>query len=154
MAERTDKKKVAKLSHHAAESLGLSSDVRIPLQDVIEELEGAYRDRFLELAEAIKKQASALDRIQRTLELLVKHADPSLLDQAIPAIRLAEPGEAPDVATVIVDPIGAGYALSQQQIADALSINQSDVSVLVRAFKLKRRPAVRCRRSARAERRA
>ena len=71
--------------------------------------------------------------------MLVSAVKPELQGQIPPAIRVAGIGEAPDlaIAVVVADPIGAGYSLSQDQIAQALGITQPDVSILARAFKLK-----------------
>lgn len=116
----------------------MSPEVSAALKEVQAEISGAYRDAFIEIVSTLREQASALNRIQATLEVLVKAVKPELSEQLPPAIRVAAPGEAPDVASAVVvaDPIGTGYSLSQEQLARALGITQADVSILVRAFKL------------------
>ncbi|MBK6461916.1 MAG: hypothetical protein IPF92_13005 [Myxococcales bacterium] len=123
----------------ALEELRLSPPVANALRAVQAEIADAYRDRFIEMTEALRQQASALNRIQETLRVLVAHVAPSLTGQLPAAVRVAGPGEEPDLASMLVvaDPIGAGYTLSQVDLAKALGLpNASDVSVLVRAFKL------------------
>jgi hypothetical protein len=102
------------------------------------ELEAAYRDRFVEMTEAIKRQASAIDRIHRMVELLLEKSSPELMG-TVPGLRLAAPGEEadlPSVSGVVVDPIGAGFALTQEDLARALQCGQADVSILVNELKL------------------
>jgi hypothetical protein len=91
------------------------------------------------MAEAIARQASALDRIQTTLSILVAKIAPELNDQVPAAISVAPDGSRPDLASAIVvaDPIGAGFTLSQQALATAIGISQADLSVLDRAWKLR-----------------
>ena len=112
------------------------------LSAVQAEISDAYRDAFIEVASALREQASALNRIQATLQLLVSAVKPELAAQIPPAIRIAAEGEDPDLASalVVADPIATGYTLGQVHLAQALGINQADVSILVRAFKLKDEP--------------
>ena len=72
----------------------------------------------------MKEQASALDRIQETLRVLVQAVNPSLSAQVPPAVRVASDGENPDLASAVVvaDPIGQGYVLSQAKLALALDV--------------------------------
>lgn len=135
--------------------LNLSPEVETAFKDVQAELSNAYRDAFIEITAALREQASALNRIQTTLAMLVTAVKPELQGQVPPAIRVAGAGEAADLATAVVvaDPIGAGYSLGQSQIAQALGITQADVSVLARAFQLKVDPecAVVVRKGKRSE---
>jgi hypothetical protein len=130
--------KVVEAASKDIEDLGLSEPVQAALASIQKELADAYRDRFIEMAEALRRQASALDRIQGTLSILVKHVAPQLEGEVPVALRIAGDGELPDLASTIVvaDPIGMGYTLSQSDLAKALDIGQADVSILVRAFKL------------------
>ena len=126
----------------ALKKTGLSEEARAEIEGIHGEYDATYRERFAELAQTIARQASALDRIQRTLELLVEQSAPALRGR-IPGLRLAKPGEAPDVATVnlgVADPIGQGYALGQKELAEALRCTQTDVSNLLKAFPLKNDP--------------
>lgn len=139
----------------AISRLNLSPEVETAFKDVQAELSNAYRDAFVEITAALREQASALNRIQTTLAMLVTAVKPELQGQVPPAIRVAGEGEAVDLATAVVvaDPIGAGYSLGQSQIAQALGITQSDVSILARAFQLKEDPecAVVVRKGKRSE---
>jgi hypothetical protein len=128
---------VRDLGDKAIESLDLPKPVQQALRDVQLELAGAYREGFVQMTEAITRQASALDRIQATLHLLIQHVAPGLQGK-IPAIQLAAVGQKPDLATALVaaDPIAAGYTLTQKDLAALLGISQADVSILVRAFDL------------------
>lgn len=91
------------------------------------------------MAEALNRQAAALERIQTTLSILVEHIAPSLGGVAPVAFRVAGDGEDPDLASAVVtaDPIGAGYTLTQADIGRALAVSEVDVSILLRAFKLR-----------------
>lgn len=117
----------------------MPAEVQDEIAAIRAELDAQYRDRFIEMTGAIAKQASALDRILATLEMLVEHASPELKGR-VPGLRLAEPGGKADLATVAADPIGAGYSLSQQAIADALQCSPSDVSVLLGEHPIKDQP--------------
>jgi hypothetical protein len=85
-----------------------------------------------------RQQASALERIQTTLGILVKHLAPKLEGQLPAAVRVVGDGEAPDLASalVIADPIGAGFTMNQAEVAKAVGITQADASVLLRAFQM------------------
>jgi hypothetical protein len=119
--------------------LGLSPEVEAALRDVIAALGEDYRDAFVAMVQAINRQASALDRIQATLNILVSKVAPELNDQVPAAVSVAPEGTRPDLASALVvpDPIGAGYVLSQEALAKAVGVSGADVSVLVRAFKLR-----------------
>jgi hypothetical protein len=134
MAEGT----IVELSSKAIEKLDLTPEVREALLAVQADLTAAYQQRFVEMIQAISRQASALERLQNTLNILVEHLAPTLKSRLPVALAVTAPGEAPDVASVAItaDPIGAGYTLTQAAFAEALSLSLADVSVLARAFKL------------------
>jgi hypothetical protein len=117
----------------------LTEPVQAEIEAIRSELDAAYRDRFIEMTQALGRQASALDRILHTLEMLVEHSAPELRGK-LPGLRLAEPGEDADIATIAADPIAAGYSLSQQALAASLNCSQSDVSVLLSEHPLKEDP--------------
>lgn len=119
---------------------GMDAAVRSEIEAIRADLDANYRDRFIALTESISRQASALDRIQHTLQLLLEKSAPELMGR-IPGLAVATDGSDPDLATIAVaDPIGQGYSLSQQAIADALKCSQSDVSILLKAFPLRDNP--------------
>lgn len=124
----------------AIDELGLPPELASALKDIQAELSEDYRASFLAMVEAINRQASALDRIQTTLHILVKHLAPSLVSSLpLPvALQQVKDGSAPDVATalVVADPIGAGYTLSQKALSEVMGLPQAYVSILVRAFDL------------------
>ncbi len=115
-------------------------EVREEIEGIRRDLDAQYREHFITMTEAISRQASALDRIQHTLQLLLEHSAPELKGR-IPGLTVAPEGSVPDLATVPAtigaDPIGAGYSLSQQGIADALNCSSSDISVLLKGHPLK-----------------
>jgi hypothetical protein len=121
----------------------LPASVQEDVEVIRAELDADYRERFIALTEAISRQASALDRIQATLALLLEHSAPDLKGR-IPGLAVAPPGSSADLATITaavgVDPIGAGYSLSQQGLADALHCSASDISVLLKHHPLKQNP--------------
>jgi DNA-binding transcriptional regulator GbsR (MarR family) len=129
---------IVDISAKAIDKLPVSEEVKGALRDIQAEVADAYRQGFVEMVQAIKKQESVLDRIHATLAILVKHLAPQLEGQIPAAIRVASEGEAPDLASAVVvaDPIGTGYSLSQSEVATALGISPTDVSSLIRAFKL------------------
>lgn len=124
--------------------LNLSPEVESALRDVQAELADAYREGFLRMAENMSKMASALTRIQETLNILIQHAHPQLKDKIPVAFQVVKDGESPDLATAVVvsvaDPIGAGFYLSQADISRALRLGQADVSVLIKAFAIDQDP--------------
>lgn len=132
--------KLVDISTKAIDDLPLAPEVKGVLKDLQEEFADAYRQGFVEMVQAIRQQASVLDRIQTTLGILVNHLDPTLTGQLPPAMRIAQSGESPDVAStlVVADPIGAGFTMSQAAVAKALGIQPVDASVLLRAFGLDR----------------
>ncbi len=129
---------VLDLGAQSIEALPLDAEAKQALKDVRAEIADAYRDAFLEMVATQRKMASALERIQNTLSLLVNHFELELGGKAPAAIRVAEPGTEPDLASalLVADPIAAGYTLNQVDIARALGLSQPDVSTLVRAFRL------------------
>lgn len=79
---------------------------------------------------ALREQGATLQRIQATLEQLLRGL-------RLPAATAAG-GPAP--AATVADPMGAGFTLSQRALAEALGLPASYVSTLVRAFKLDEDP--------------
>lgn len=131
--------KVASTAAKSIDALQLSPQVSKALTRIQAEIGDVYRERFIEMTEVLRQQASALARIQETLHILVEAVAPKLVGQIPAAVRIAADGETPDLAStlVVADPIGAGYTLSQADITKALGLaNAADVSVLMRAFKL------------------
>jgi hypothetical protein len=126
------------LSSKAIDKLPVSAEVKAALKGIQAEVADAYREGFVEMVQAIRQQASALERIHATLAILVKHLAPNLEGQLPAAIRIAGPDESPDLASAVVvaDPIAAGYTFSQADVAKALGVKQTDISILLRAFKL------------------
>lgn len=138
------------LAGKAIESLDVSEPVKGVLRNIQAEIADAYRENFVEMVQALNKQASTLGRIQNTLAVLVQHLAPQLKEkipvaietgnEPVPvALRVAgQKGEEPDLATalVVADPIGTGYHLSQKALADALGLPQADVSIIVRKLKI------------------
>jgi hypothetical protein len=126
------------ISSKAIDKLPVSAEVKAALKGIQAEVADAYREGFVEMVQAIRQQASALERIHATLAILVKHLAPNLEGQLPAAIRIAGPGETPDLASAVVvaDPIAAGYTLSQSDVAKALGVKQTDLSILLRAFNL------------------
>ncbi len=132
----------SRFAERATEELELSPGTRQALRGVQAELDAVYRKRFVEMAEAINRQAAALERIQTTLDILVRAVAPQFSAGVPPALRVAAEGEAPDLASAVVvaDPLGAGFTLTQSNIADALNLSAPMVSELVRAFGLPEDP--------------
>jgi hypothetical protein len=126
------------ISSKAIDQLPVGPEVRDVLKGIQAEVATAYQEGFVEMVQAIRQQASVLDRIQTTLGILVKHLDPKLEGQLPAAVRVAASGESPDLASalVVADPIGAGFTMSQADLAKALGISQADASVLLRGFRL------------------
>ena len=125
------------------DDLGLPPEVSRALKDVQAEIADSYRESFIELLGMVRQQSSALERIQITLGILVEAMRPTLTAAGaaghLPTpFKLAKEGERPDVASalVVADPISAGYMMSQAELAKAVRLPQTDVSILVRAFKL------------------
>jgi hypothetical protein len=129
---------VVNLATGAIERLDLDPEVKRALISIQGEIAAAYQKSFIEMVEAIQRQASALERLQTTLNLLVEKMAPEIKDRVPVALRVATEDELPDVASTVVvaDPIATGYTLTQSNLAEALGLSQADVSVLVRAFGL------------------
>jgi len=128
----------AQLGRHRRPMDGRSPEVSELLRERQRDLEATWAERFLEVAGAIQRQAAVLERMQRTMEVLVEAVKPELSGKAPVAIRVAAADERPDLASpvVVADPIGAGYTLSQADIARSLGIIQPDASILIRHMKL------------------
>ena len=132
-----------RLTPHAIRNLGLPPSATQALLEIQEDLADAYREDFIALRQAVSAQASALNRIQTTLAILVEALAPQLAaarDRIPAAIRVACAGEAPDVASalVVADPIGAGYTLSQGEFAKACGVTESDMSAVIKALGLRK----------------
>ncbi len=132
------------------EQMGLSPEVRTLLGEIKASVDEQYRARFLEMAQSLHLQAATLARIQTTLSILVEHLAPALMDRVPVAFRVAGDGEEADLASALLtaDPIGAGYVLTQADIARALQVSEVDASNLIRAFGFRDDPdlAIRVRR--------
>lgn len=131
-------RKVVDLAEPAIEELPISAPIKQKLNQIQAELATAYRESFIEMVGVLRRQASALDRIQETLRIVAEHLDIKLDGEAPVALRVASDGEHPDLASAVVvaDPIAAGYTLSQSDLSRALGISSADVSLLARAFEL------------------
>jgi hypothetical protein len=127
---------VDNIAAHAVDRLELSPEAKQEIKGIQAELLEGYQESFVEMVNSIARQASALERLQNTLNLLIEHIAPELATRVPVALRVAGPEEVPDLASAVVlaDPIAAGYTLTQTRIAEALGISSSDVSILVRAF--------------------
>ena len=139
VTEKPAASSVTSAAGKAIDDLHLSPPVASALKDIQAEISDAYRDRFIEMMDVLRQQTSTLARIQETLHILVQAVHPKLAGTVPAAVRVARDGEDPDLASTVMvaDPIGAGYTLSQVDLATALGLpNASDVSVLVRASKL------------------
>lgn len=130
--------KPKELQAEAARRLDLSPEVNSALNDIQAELLSAYRESFMEMISALNQQASALERIQTTLGIIVGAVAPTLKESVPPAIRAAKDGEHPDLASAVLtpDPIATGYTLSLNAFARATGCSAVDASILVRAFRL------------------
>lgn len=126
------------LATYAIDRLDLSPEVKTALMAIQADVTAAYQKNFVDMVEAIRRQASTLERLQTTLNLLVEKIAPEIKDRVPVALRVAMEGERPDVtsAVVVADPIATGYMMTQADLAAALGLTQPDVSAFVRAFKL------------------
>lgn len=126
------------LAATAIERLNVGEEAKQALRAILTELAAQYQQSFVLMLETQRKQASALDRLQTTLQLLIDKIAPEIKDRIPVPIRLANDGERADLtsAVVLADPMAAGFTMSQAQLAKALGLPQADVSILVRAFKL------------------
>jgi len=143
-------KRIVDLGEKNLEDLGLSPEVVDILTDIRATVDEQYRERFVEMAQAINRQAAALERIQTTLTILVESLAPQLKESVPVAFRMARADEEPDLASALVmaDPIGAGFTLTQADVARALKLTDVDVSYLIRDFGVRDDPdlAVQVRR--------
>lgn len=126
------------LAATAIERLNVGEEAKQALRAILTEVAAQYQQSFILMLETQRKQASALDRLQTTLQLLIEKIAPEIKDRIPVPIRLANEGERADLtsAVVVADPMAAGFTMSQAQLAKALGLPQADVSILVRAFKL------------------
>jgi hypothetical protein len=126
------------LATRAIEQLDLDENARAALRAIQADLAEQYQQTFLKMLETQRMQASALERLQTTLQLLIERIAPEIKDRIPIAIRIADNNDQADIASTVVvaDPIATGYTMTQANIAEALGIGQADVSILVRAFKL------------------
>lgn len=130
--------KPTELTGQSAKQLDLSPEVQSALADIQAELADAYRESFTEMVRAIQEQASALNRIQNTLSLLLQHFPPTVAAQAPPVLRVSDSQEHADLASAVVvaDPIGHGFTMSLTSLAKAIGVSASDLGVVVKALKL------------------
>ncbi|HJW74579.1 MAG TPA: hypothetical protein VJ787_02760 [Thermoleophilia bacterium] len=134
---------VVQLPVRSIRELGLSKEVEDLVIEMQSALIDAYNKSLTDLAATVKSQATALEAIQETLRVMVRHMHLAPdLEQKLPAVvRLAAPGEAPLLPVVIADPNKVGFTWSQGELASALGLTAPDVSVLARAFKLDEDPS-------------
>ncbi len=130
--------KPTELTGQTAKQLNLSPEVQSALAEIQAELADAYREDFTNLVRAVQEQASALNRIQNTLSLLLQHLPATLAAQAPPVLRVSDSQEHADLASavVIADPIGQGFTMSLTSLAKAMGVSPSDLGVVVKALKL------------------
>lgn len=128
----------ANLATYAIDRLELDPEIKTALIAIQANVTAGYQRNFVDMVETIRRQASALERLQTTLNLLVERLAPDLKDRIPVALRVARDGESPDITTplVVADPIAAGYTMTQADLASALGLSAPDVSVFVRAFQL------------------
>jgi hypothetical protein len=126
------------LATYAIDRLGLDPEVKSALVAIQADVTAAYQKNFVDMVETIRRQASTLERLQTTLNLLVEKLAPELKDRIPVALRVAKDGETPDITSpmVVADPIATGYTMTQADLAAALDLSAPDVSVFVRAFQL------------------
>ena len=138
MAPASDEPGSVSLAAQAIERLDLGEPAKQALRAILAELAAQYQQSFVKMLETQRMQASALERLQTTLQLLVEKIAPEIKDRIPVAIRIADGDEQADIAStvVIADPIATGYTMTQANLAEALGISPADVSILVRAFKL------------------
>lgn len=148
----SDGAKLVAMESRDLEDLELPSEVTQSLRRIKALVDAEYRQRFIEMAEALNRQAAALERVQTTLQILVQQLVPAIKDTVPAAFRVASESEEPDLATalVVADPIALGYTLRQLDVANALGISAPDASRLLRALKLNKDPdcAIEVRRGA------
>ncbi|MBP6840025.1 MAG: hypothetical protein KBG28_13115 [Kofleriaceae bacterium] len=138
MAPASDELSSVSLAAQAIERLDLGEPAKQALRAILAELAAQYQQSFVQMLETQRIQASALERLQTTLHLLIEKIAPEIRDRIPVAIRIVDADARPDIAStvVIADPIATGYTMTQANLAQALGISPADVSVLVRAFRL------------------
>lgn len=128
------------IASSAIERLNLSREVKDVLRTIQLDLNTAYQRSFVTMIETMQRQASALERLQTTLQLLIERVAPEIKDRVPLPVNIVASREDADVSAPLVvtvaDPIGAGYTMTQANLAEALGLSQADVSVLARAFHL------------------
>lgn len=127
---------ITSLGSGAIAGLDVSPEVKAGLHAIQAELTAAYQKNFVEMIETLRRQASALDRLQTTLNLLVQAVHPTLKGVSVGVVAAAPGTDADLPSVVLADPIAAGYVFTQGNLAEALGISAGDVSELVRLFKL------------------
>lgn len=127
------------LASHAIDRLDLPDDIKATLRALQAEISLAYQRSHIEMVQTMKLQASAIQRMQATLEMLVSKLDPDASLKIPTPIRIVEDRNDADLSTplVLADPMAAGYVMTQADLARTLRLSQPTVSVLVRAFRLR-----------------
>jgi hypothetical protein len=138
VAPTSDESGSVSLAAQTIERLDLGEPAKQALRAILAELAAQYQQSFVKMLDTQRMQASALERLQTTLQLIVEKIAPEIKDRVPVAIRIADGDDQPDIAStvVIADPIATGYTMTQANLAEALGISPADVSILVRAFKL------------------
>ncbi len=118
--------------------LKASQESKEILAQIAAEVNAAYRENFESMLHSLQDIAEGQKRLLSTLGVLISAIEPKLGVNLPVAVSIAMPGERPDIASTIVlaDPLAAGYALTQGQLAKEVGLSQADVSILARAFRL------------------
>lgn len=126
------------LFSRAIDPLPLPPEIKTTLRAIQADVSLAYQQQFMAMAQTLNRQASAIDRMQATLAMLVEKIDPARSLKIPTPIKVVEDARDADVAVplILADPMGAGFVMSQADLAAAVGLAQPTVSVLVRAFKL------------------
>ena len=134
--------KVSRLADRSFDNLGLDEETREAVRELQLEWDRLNAERVAEMAQAINRQAAAIERIQNTLSVLVDLLKPTILanqEGKFPvAFNTLSDGQPPDLATaqLVADPIALGFTLSQADLARALKLTAATTSVLVRVLGL------------------
>ena len=136
--------RVHNLFEHDLKGLGLSEESRDILISLRAAMNQEYQERFLEMSQALNRQAAALERIQGSLAIVIEAMDLDVSKKLPVAFGTVTTAEESDVATVKVaaDPIGMGFTLCGEDIARALRIDGGAVSALIQGLKLRDDPAL------------
>ncbi len=118
--------------------LKASDESKEILAQIAAEVNAAYRENFESMLHSLQDIAEGQKRLLSTLGVLISAIEPKLGVNLAAAVSIAMPGERPDIASTIVlaDPLAAGYALTQGELASQVGLSQADVSILARAFRL------------------